>query len=298
MRTARNWLKKLDFHYHTVSKNVYIDGHEREDVVEYRQKDFLPTWASLKRRMVVFSEDGSWTKPSSLKEGEKPLVLVTHDENTFNANDGKRRIWKEKGKSPLRPKRRGKGIMVSEFLTPIGRLKIPDTVPDAYLLHDSNWPLDENQKPRRCCTELLEYGKDNYWDGDKMTDQTVNLATWIFPYAYPDCQALFAFDNASNHACFAENALLAKKMNLGVGGKQPQMRDGYNSVTQQSQSMVFPENHPEVLLRGKPKGLKQVLIERGLWRTRAPDGRAFLLECPTSHNRPSCDPLLHGDCCA
>lgn len=101
VRTARNWLKKLGFHYHTVSKNVYIDDQEREDVVEYHQKNFLPTWASLERRMVVFFEDDLWTKPSSLKEEGKPLVLVTHDKSTFNANDGKRRIWKEKGKSPL-----------------------------------------------------------------------------------------------------------------------------------------------------------------------------------------------------
>ena len=78
----------------------------------------------------------------------------------------------------------------------------------------------------------FEYGKDNYLGGDKMTDQTVNLTTRIFPYAFPDCQALFAFDNAANHACFAENALLAKKMNLGVGGKQPRMRDGFNDAIQ------------------------------------------------------------------
>ena len=62
--------------------------------------------------------------------------------------------------------------------------------------------------------------------------------------------------------------------------------------------MVFSDNHPNVLLRGKPKGLKQVLTERGLWRNRISDGRAFPLECPTSHNCPGCDPLLNGDCCA
>lgn len=91
---------------------------------------------------------------------------------------------------------------MSEFLTLIGRLRVSDSVPDAHLLQDPNWPSDENQKPHRYCTEFLEYGKDNYWDGDKMTDQTVNLATRIFPYAYPGCQALFAFDNTSNHALY------------------------------------------------------------------------------------------------
>ena len=55
--------------------------------------------------------------PQNLPPGQKPLVLVTHDESTFNANDGKRRLWMEKGKQPLRPKARGKGLMVSDFLT-------------------------------------------------------------------------------------------------------------------------------------------------------------------------------------
>lgn len=194
-----------------------------------------------------------------LQDGEQPLVLVTHDESTFNANDGKRHIWMEKGKTPLRPKGRGKGIMVSEFLTPGGRLHVPDSISDVELLQDSGWPLDENGKPRRYCTEFLEYGKDNYWDGDKMTDQTINIATRIFPYAFPVCQALFAFDNASNHACFAENALLAKKMNLGTGRKQPRLRDGFNQATQEVQSMVFPEDHSNLVLQGQPKGIKQVL---------------------------------------
>lgn len=188
--------------------------------------------------------------------------------------------------------------MVSEFLTLIRKLRVPDSVPNHQLLQDKDWPLDQNQNPRRYYTELLEYGKDNYWDRDKMTDQTVNLVTRIFPYAFPDCQALFAFDNAANHVCFAENASLAKKMNLGVGGKQPRMRDRFNDAIQQTHPMVFPDNHPNDSVRDKPKGLKQVLIERALWRKRAPDARSFLLECPTSHNRPGCDSSLNGNCCA
>ena len=116
--------------------------------------------------------------------------------------------------------------MASEFLTPIRTLHVSDSVPNHQLLQDPDWPLHENKKMRQYCNELFEYGKDNYWDGEKITDQTINLAIRIFPYAFPDCQALFAFDNSANHTCFAENALLAKRINLGLGGKQPRMRDG------------------------------------------------------------------------
>ena len=49
-------------------------------------------------------------------------------------------------------------------------------------------------------------------------DQTVNLITRIFFYIFFDYQALFVFNNATNHLCFAKNTFLAKKMNLGICG--------------------------------------------------------------------------------
>ncbi len=52
----------------------------------------------------------------------------------------------------------------------------------------------------------------------------------IFSYAFPNCQALFAFDNVTNHACYTKNTLLAKKMNLGMGRKQPRMRNRFNDI--------------------------------------------------------------------
>ena len=137
----------------------------------------------------------------------------------------------ENGKQPLRPKGRGKRIIASEFLTPGGQLKVPDSVPDEELLQQIDWPLDENGKPARYSTELLEFGKDNYWTGDKMVDQAVKITTRVFFYAYPSCQALFAFDNSSNHSFYAEDALLAGNMNLSPGGKQPILRNRFNHTT-------------------------------------------------------------------
>lgn len=39
-RTARRWLCKLEYEYKDVRKDVFIDGHERSDVVEDR-RNFL-----------------------------------------------------------------------------------------------------------------------------------------------------------------------------------------------------------------------------------------------------------------
>ena len=57
------------------------------------------------------------------------------------------------------------------------------------------------------------------------------------------------------------------------------------------QSISFPPNYHNFELAGKPKGIKRVLKERGLW----PE-RGLVLECPTTHNGPGCD--SEGGCCA
>ncbi len=65
----------------------------------------------------------------------------------------------ENRKKPLRPKRRGKRTMASEFLTPGGRLKILDSVPGEEFSQQIDWPLDRNGKSAGYVIELLEVGK-------------------------------------------------------------------------------------------------------------------------------------------
>ena len=241
-RTARRWLKNLDILHGRYTKGVYIDGHEREDVVRYRNEVFLPQWRQHQRRFVVFEEDGSWKPPSGLLEGEKPLVFITHDESTFNANDGKRQGWMIQGRQLLKPKGKGKRIMVSGFLTPGGRLRVPDHIPDSELLQDPQW-VKVDGKPVRDAMWLLEHGKDNYWTGDKMVEHAIRIALPIFRYAFPNCQALFAFDNPSNHCSFSEDALVAKRLNLNPVGQQPIMRDGFDYKHGLPQAMVFSNTY-------------------------------------------------------
>ena len=98
--------------------------------------------------------------------------------------------------------------MVSGFLTPGGRLRVPDHILDSELLQDPKW-VKVDSKPVRDVMWLLKYGKNNYWTGNKMVEHAVCVALPIFRYAFSNCQALFAFDNASNHCSFSEDALVA-----------------------------------------------------------------------------------------
>lgn len=53
-RPARRWLIKLDWTYTLVKKGVYMDGHERCDVVHYRDHEFLPAMLKFEECMVHY----------------------------------------------------------------------------------------------------------------------------------------------------------------------------------------------------------------------------------------------------
>ncbi|KAJ6598062.1 hypothetical protein B0H10DRAFT_2324498 [Mycena sp. CBHHK59/15] len=44
LRTAQRWMKRMDYRWKSEPKGMYSDGHEREEVVAYRQSVFLPRW--------------------------------------------------------------------------------------------------------------------------------------------------------------------------------------------------------------------------------------------------------------
>lgn len=72
-----------------------------------------------KRRMATYpTGDEEQSIEPELSEGEKKIVLVTHDECTFYANDGKTSRWVEKGEASIFPKGPGGSIMVNEFVCP------------------------------------------------------------------------------------------------------------------------------------------------------------------------------------
>jgi len=288
-RTASRWLNKMGYKYKQCKKGMYKDGHDRADVVSYRQEEFLPALNSLTPFIVQWQLDSTGKPvivfPESLPEGQRPIILVTHDESTFDSNDGRGYVWMKDGEPPTRKKNRGKGIIVSHFVTPGGHLRAPETLPvDSMPVFGLSPEQDLRYSPYTA-TMKIEYGGDNWWDGEDLIEQVIKVVIPIFELAYPGCQALFLFDNATSHSAFATDALQAKKMSLRPGGAQSKLRSGINPVTGLVQRMVDEQ--------GEPKRLKCVLEERGLWR------RGLRLQCRklgTDKLLKTC--LLGGKCCA
>jgi hypothetical protein len=121
VRTAQRWLHKLSWRYRQKKRGMYIDGHEREDVVEYR-KGFVERWKEYEKRFIIYGNEGSvLLTPTGfpVPQGMRfRLILVTHDESTFYENDRRKTQWvNDKAKAVTEKKGEGQSVMVSEFLT-------------------------------------------------------------------------------------------------------------------------------------------------------------------------------------
>ena len=149
LETARQFLRKEGFQFMEHKKGLYYDGHERPDVVEYRQKVFLPAMEEYRKQLVEYEIGDVSKEVQKLMDGPtRRLVLVAQDEMTVQANDGKKKSWVLDGEQPLRKKGVGRGIHQS------------DVICSTY-----GWLKDASQS--------LEYGKnyDGYWTGELFVKQ-------------------------------------------------------------------------------------------------------------------------------
>lgn len=101
--TAVVWLKKLGYKFRADKKGMYIDGHERPEVVAYRKK-FVEEFLELvkKRRSVRFEQynkrgqftgKGQLVMPDPSVAGKELQLFIWHDESCFATNDDMRRYW-------------------------------------------------------------------------------------------------------------------------------------------------------------------------------------------------------------
>ena len=234
----------------------------------------------LEPYLVEFEEDGSMkTKnyPDDCAVGgniRRPVIVITHDECTFSANDGIRRAWTRVGDTFLRPKGRGQGIMVSDFILPFGRLNLSSLSKEK-----KKEVIDKTGLSVTEAVELFKYGKTNegYWDGSKLHKQVVNKALPIAEALYPGYSLLFLFDNATSHSVYAQNALCTAQMNKRIGGQQPWLRDGW--YEKDGARIIQPMSFQKEDGTWCQKGVQQVLEERQLWPQ-----QGLKLEC----SKPKC----------
>ncbi|CAG8662615.1 17121_t:CDS:2 [Cetraspora pellucida] len=156
-----------------------------------------------------------------LDNGKKEHIWVTHNETTFYIYDGPHSMWGPEKEQPLRKKGLGSAMHVSNFLTKtIGPLKDEQEEAHVMMVLGANW--------------------NSYWDSKKLLEQVVQ-AVKIFKRMHLECVSMFVFDNATSHKAFAEDALVASKMNLGLGRSVLKIQDTMWSGSHQS--IIIEEDH-------------------------------------------------------
>ncbi|KIJ37224.1 hypothetical protein M422DRAFT_178335 [Sphaerobolus stellatus SS14] len=273
--TVRKWLKFMEYRYGPGKKGMYIDGHEREDVVEYRQNTFLPGWYLVEPRMMKWLGDGTVVPPLLSKFPlEKRVVWLTHDESTFYAHDQRKLQWVHSSeKAETVQKGEGASIMVSDFVCPdLGWLKSKDGTREARLIFKAG------------------KSREGYFTCDDLCRQ-VELAIELFEDHFPGtATAAFMFDNAPSHQKRAPNALSARympKYSKPWWGKKGicRMRAG-KLPNGDPQDLHYSDMDP--LYPRYFKGMAKILEERGLTKE-----AQLPAECP----KFKCADLNAACCC-
>ena len=290
-RTARRYLQLLGYRWMTAKKGQYADGHERADVVWYRDNRFLPKMKDLLARERV------WTNDNEQVEGPIPgrrVVKWYHDEAIFYAHDRNKRGWYHKD-AAAKPYKKGEGasLMVAELVSAdFGWLQSPDGKESVRVV----------MKPGK--------NKDGYFTSDEIIAQAQKAMDICKKY-WPEYEHVFIYDNAPTHLTRPEDSLSARRMpkftpkvghNWGIEvtkrdaeGKPVYLPNGSLEKIKiqmcdaqfedgRPQPLYFPEGHPRA---GVFKGMATILEERGF-----SDMSKVIAECKSFKCAP---PAI--DCC-
>jgi hypothetical protein len=274
-------------------KGQYVDGHERADIVAYRDGVFLPAIAEFEKCTRKYGcGDGETVVDADVRR----TVIWWHDESTFYAHDRRRIRWVHKSET-AKPYAKGEGhsLMVADFVSADhGWLRSPDGTESARVLFRAG---------KNC---------EGYFDNQNIRDQAAK-AMEILQKHYPDEDHVFIFDNATTHRKRPEGALSALKMTKGPSanfmvevndldndGKPKYATDGKllkkkipmgngKLPNGEEQALYFPNDptHPHA---GQFKGMTVILEERGFTEARkwkAQCGKKFS-DCQPGETRCCC----------
>ncbi len=159
----------------------YFEGHEREDVVEARNKFFK---YFLENKELYFTQTlrpwRFWKRPVRSEVRGKPRILISHDESTFKSGEVASKRWIFPDSAPLFNKGRGRSMMLSFFTVCFEENPI-------FELSESEWEHaikahpELNKKGKmnffaRSASAWIEPGKYNYFNNEDILFQF----HWLF----------------------------------------------------------------------------------------------------------------------
>ncbi|KAF8150577.1 hypothetical protein B0H34DRAFT_801519 [Crassisporium funariophilum] len=282
-RTACRWLKKPNWRYARKENGMYVDGHKRADVVQYRT-EFIAQWAEYEKRFLKYDNDGNPTNRlvsfPVAQVGRFRIILVTHDESTFYANDCRKTKWIHASATAVaEAKGEGQSLMASEFCVP-------------------EWgPLRDGIETARI---IFKAGKnrDGWFASEDLLAQ-VDTAIDVFEGRTNGfATGLSMFDNAPSHQKRAPDALSARKMPKNPHKTWRQHKDGPRMQTTTftlggqtiTQDFYFSDDHST--MPGWFKGMENIIQERGLWNSQGLNAQCEGFKCAPGKTDCCCRHLL------
>ena len=182
-------------------------------------------------------------------------------------------MWLKDNQQPLKKKGNGHGVHICDWICEMtGRLMLsPEQITQQSQLPPEAWLKATDT------SKIIYPGKnyDAWWGLAQLMDQT-KITVDIFEYLHPDKVGIWLFDCSSAHKGLAVDALNVNNMNVNPGGNQRVMQDTVIPLTNlppklgqcdtqgMPQTIVYPDTHPDLELRGKPKGIKVILQKHEL----------------------------------
>ncbi|KDQ07621.1 hypothetical protein BOTBODRAFT_119805 [Botryobasidium botryosum FD-172 SS1] len=307
LATAQRWMKVLGYRWGRTPTGQYVDGHERDDVVKYRQEVFLPVFAELLTQTQVYSPEGlECLGPHS---SSQHTVIWHHDESIFYAHNRQTLRWVHKSETAVpHPKGEGPSLMVADFVSAdYGWLRSPDGTEHARVL----------LKPGK--------NRDGYFTNNDILKQVARAMDILQRY-YPNERHVFVFDNATTHLKRADSAISARHMPKNMpkngrewdgkdwgGGRKPKnwgvevnvvgadgkpvykpdgsllkqkVKMGKGKLADDTpQSFYYPDGHE---FAGVFKGMAVILEERGYADTKKLRAECPGFKCPSVRANPCC----------
>lgn len=229
-----------------------------------------------------------------------PLIHVGQDESIFKAYQKSAFQWVVQGVRGLRKKSDGPGEMVSGFKDELRGFGHPLSTEELLLVNTFRKARGRAPLTSSPAVRFLSYGKnkDGYWRYENFAEQVEDVLD-MYECLYPSAQVLMEVDWSSGHAKHREDALNVSAMSVNFGGKQSiphpsKMEEGclgegatlklgemqyfYFRSAQERADAGATDGNPDPPPFYKPdlafqdyvsqaKGKKQILFERGLWKT-------------------------------
>ena len=300
-RTAQRYLNTLGYRWSTPKKGQYADGHERDDVVYYRDKVFLPKWKEIQSRMECWIGSDAELEQGPKMPGPR-IITWFHDESIFYAHDRRKKSWYHKD-APAKPYKKGEGtsLMIADFVSADFRwLRSPDGKQSARRV----------MKPGKA--------KDGYFTSEDIKLQAEE-AIRICRDCWPQYEHVFVYDNAFTHLKRPEGSLSARRMpkntpkegnNWGIevtkrdpitkkpicnadGSYQKEkirMEDA-QFADGTPQPLYFPEGHARA---GVFKGMVTILEERGFPNMAQIRAECKGFKCPPGATSCCCRRILYN----